>query len=70
MAKPNLTNFEALFKSGENFSITEEQYLQESGQRFPKQPYLQNNSALARMAKSYGYEIKVENVLVILKKEK
>lgn len=69
MAKPNLSNFEMLFKSGENFSITEEQYLKESGLRFPKQPYLQKDSALARMAKAYDYEIEVENIIVFCKKK-
>lgn len=52
-----------------NFSITEEQYLQESGLQFPQQPYLQNNSALAKMAKIYGYEIKVRNILVVCEKK-
>ena len=69
MAKPNLSSFEVLFKSGKNFSITEEQYLQESGLQFPQQPYLQNNSALAKMAKFYGYEIKVKNILVVCEKK-
>ena len=69
MAKPNLSSFKVLFQSGRSFSITEEQYLKESGLNFPKQPYLQNNSALAKMAKTYGYEIKVKNILVFCEKK-
>ena len=69
MAKPNLNSFELLFQSGKSFSITEEQYLKESGQNFPRQPYLQKASALARMAKIYGYEIKVKNILVFCEKK-
>lgn len=64
MAKPNLSSFERLFQPGKSFSITEEQYIKESGLNFPQQPYLQNSSALAKMAKDYGYKIKVENILV------
>lgn len=47
MAKPKLNIFKLLFQSGKSFSITEEQYIKESGLNFPKQPYLQTSSALA-----------------------
>ena len=69
MKKPNLSSFELLFQSGKSFSITEEQYFKEAGLNFPKQPYLQKDSALARMAKVYGYEIKVKNILVFCEKK-
>lgn len=69
MAKLNLNNFETLFKSGKNFSITENQYQQETGNNFPRCPYLEKNSALARMARLYGYEIKLQNVIVLCKKK-
>lgn len=69
MAKPNLSSFELLFQSGESFSITEEQYLKEAGLNFPKQPYLQTNSALAKMAKNYGYEIKIKNIVIVCEKK-
>ena len=69
MAKPNLSSFELLFQSGKSFSITEEQYFKESGLNFPQQPYLQKSSALAKMAKAYGYEIKVKNVVVFCEKK-
>ncbi len=69
MAKPNLSSFELLFQSGKSFSITEEQYQKEAGLNFPKQPYLQNNSALAKMAKEYGYEIKIKNIIVFCEKK-
>ena len=69
MSKPNLSSFELLFQSGESFSITEEQYLKEVGLNFPKQPYLQKSSALAKMAKTYGYEIKVKNIIVFCEKK-
>lgn len=65
MAKLDLSSFELLFQSGENFSITENQYQQETGQNFPQCPYLERNSALARMARSYGYEVKLQNVIVL-----
>ena len=70
MAKPNLSSFKLLFQSGKSFSITEEQYIKESGLNLPQQPYLQKSSALAKMAKEYGYAIEVKNLLVFcVKKE-
>ena len=68
MAKPKLNSFKLLFQSGKSFSITEEQYIKESGLKFPKQPYLQTSSPLAQMAKMYGYEIVVKNIVVFCKK--
>lgn len=69
MPKPNLHSFKKLFQSGKSFSITREQYQKDSGATLPKQPYLQKNSALARMAKEYGYDIKVENVIIFCEKK-
>lgn len=68
MTKPNLKSFKTLFESGADFSITEEQYLNEAGTTLPKMPYLEKKSALANMAKSFGYELKVKNVIIFCKK--
>lgn len=69
MKQTSLSNFQKLFQSGKNFSITEKQYQTEVGRDFPKMPYLQNSSALARMAKEYGYELKIESIIVHCEKK-
>lgn len=68
MAKPNLSSLKLLFQSGKSFSITEDQYTKEAGLNFHKQPYLQTSSALAKMAKAYGYKIVVKNIVVFCEK--
>ena len=72
MAKPNLSQIELQLKSGHNFSLTEEQYLQTTGTTIPRNPsYLKTRSAIARLAKQYGYQVKkqVHITVVLFEKE-
>lgn len=67
--KPKINNLEIFFKRGENFSLTDAQYEKETGAMLPKSPYyIKNKSALAKMAKKYGFCIEVIEKTVIIKK--
>ncbi len=58
-----------LFESNEEFSITEKQYLKNTGRELPKDTYyLVNSSALSKTAKKYGYSIVVKEKTIIFKK--
>ena len=70
MKKPIFEKLLPLLESGEDFSLTETQYLQKTGASLPKSIYyLKNNSALSKTAKEYGYYITVTEKTISLKKE-
>lgn len=69
MAKLNFDKIIPLLESNQEFSITETQYLENVGKSLPKNPYyLKYNSALAQVAKEYGYCIEIIERTVSLKK--
>lgn len=69
MKKPNLEKLLPLLESGEEFSLTETQYLQKTGATLPKDIYyLKNKSALSKKVKEYGYCILIKEKTISLKK--
>ena len=69
MKHPNFDKLYPLFESGEDFSLTEAQYKQSTGVSLPKNNrYLQQESALARIAKENGYKVVITERTVSLKK--
>ena len=61
MKKPNLKEIERRLAYGDNFSLTDEQYKKRTGLALPKRKsYLEKDSAVAKLAKSQGYSIKVQ----------
>ena len=67
--KVDFTKFLPLLESNEEFSITEKQYLKNTGREMPKGTYyLKHSSAFAKEAKKYGYLIEVNERTIILKK--
>ena len=70
MANRNFDKLLPLFKSGEEFSLTESQYSKSTGYSLPKEVYyLKKKSAFAKIAKQYGYFITVKEKTICLKKE-
>lgn len=73
MKKLDLSLFEAYFKEGENFEITEEEYEKEVKKKLPGLRYLETRSPVAKMAHEFDYSLKVEEriykVLVFTKLE-
>ena len=67
--KVDFSKFLPLLESNEEFSITEKQYLKNTGWEMPKDTYyLKNYSALSKKAQEYGYSIEVNERTIILKK--
>lgn len=67
--KVDFSKFLPLLESNEEFSITEKQYLKNTGREMPKDTYyLKHTSALSKKAKQYGYSIEVNERTIILKK--
>lgn len=70
MGKPNLTEIERRLTYGDNFSLTDAQYQKRTGLALPKRKsYLENDSAVAKLAKSQGYSIKVQEKKIFFIKE-
>ena len=70
MKKPKLNNIDNLFLSGKNFSLTESQYYKETNATLPKDfYYLKNKSAVAKLAKKYGYKILIQEKTILFEKE-
>ena len=68
--KPNLTSLGNLFESGKDFELTDAQYEKKTGAPLPKHKYyILNQSALAKEAQKYGYELELIEKKVILKKK-
>lgn len=59
-----------LFEANQDFSLTERQYIKSTGHALPKHTYyLQNGSALSKLAKNYGFIIEVKERTICLKKK-
>lgn len=69
MAKPSFEKIIPLLEAKKNFSLTEKQYEESTGVTLPKgNYYLQNKSALSRIAKEYGFVVEIQERIVSLKK--
>ncbi len=69
MKKPTFERILPLLESGEDFSLTETQYLRHTGATLPKDIYyLKNKSSLSKIAKKHGYLIVVKEKTICLKK--
>lgn len=67
--KIDFSKMELLFKSNEEFSITESQYKKFTGFEMPKTTgYLTKKSPFAKFAKEYGYSIEYTERTITLKK--
>lgn len=68
--KPKFDKLLSLFEAGEDFSLTEKQYEKSTGAMLPKYfNYLKNKSALATIAKKYGFLIEIQEKTICLKKK-
>lgn len=72
MAKPNLSEIERRLNYGDDFSLTDAQYKKQAGLALPKRKdYLEKKSAVAKLAKTFGFSIKVqEKTIFFIKGEK
>ena len=71
MSKPDLTKIEKLLKSGEDFSLNDAQYKSKTGLSIPKNPYyLIKNSAIAKLARRYGFRISHQERKISFEKDK
>ena len=69
MSKPIFDKILNLFDSGQEFSLTEKQYFQQTGSTLPKSTYyLKSRSALSKVAKDHGYYITVTERTISLKR--
>ena len=67
---PKLQNIDKLLSIGKNFSLTESQYYNETEATLPKDfYYLKNKSAIAKLAKKYGYKILIKEKTILFEKE-
>lgn len=68
--KPNLKELEQMMSKGKtSFTITGEQYREKTGADFPKnKSYAANKSAIAALAKTYGYRLKVKPLEITFEK--
>ena len=67
--KLNVEKIIPLLELNQDFSITETQYLRDTGRTLPKDTsYLKRRSALAKIAEGYGYSIEVKERTICLKK--
>ena len=70
MNKPNLSSIESLLSTGNKFALTENQYHKETSATMPKNfYYLKNNSAVAKLAKRYGFKIELQEKTILFEKE-
>ena len=71
MSKPDLSKIEKLLNSGEDFTLNDAQYKSKTGLSIPKNPYyLIKNSAIAKLAKRYGFRISHQERKISFEKEK
>lgn len=69
MKKPNLKGIDSLFSSGKSFSLTESQYYKETDATMPKDfYYLKNRSAIAKLAKKYGFKIEIKEKTIMFER--
>lgn len=70
MNKPNLSSIESLLSTGNKFALTETQYHKETSATMPKNfYYLKNHSAIAKLAKRYGFKIEIQEKTILFEKE-
>ncbi len=68
--KPKFDKLLPLFETGEDFSLTERQYEKSTGATLPKYfDYLKKKSALANIAKEYGFTVEIQEKTICLKKK-
>ena len=68
---PRLENLNYLFRTNNDFSLTDEQYERKTGIPLPKKTdYILKRSALARKCKELGYTMTVQEKIVFFRKEK
>lgn len=71
MGKPKLNEIERRLTYGDEFSLTDAQYEKRTGVALPKRKsYLEKDSAIAKLAKKYGYSIEVQERKIFFKKNK
>lgn len=59
MAKPKLEDIENKLSEGKNFDLSRKQYYLLTGLDIPQsKSYTEKRSAVAKMAKEFGYEVK------------
>lgn len=66
----DLSKMIPLLEADEDFSITESQYLKNTGKTMPKDTYyLKKRSALSRLAQKYGFQLEIhERTIIVTKK--
>lgn len=68
--KPNFNELKKLFEANKDFELTDAQYEKKTGIPLPKDKYYtKTKSALANIAKEYGYCVEVIEKKVILKRK-
>ena len=69
--RPKLENLDYLFRTQDEFSLTDSQYEAKTGTRLPKNlNYLLKNSALAKRCNNLGFSIGVQEKIVYFKKKR
>ncbi len=71
MARPDLSKVIKMLEAGEDFSLTDKQYLKKTGLSIPKNPsYLISESAVAKEARKNGFSVTLQERTIIFKKNK
>lgn len=69
-SKPKFEKLLSLFEAQSDFSLTESQYEKSTGAALPKDfYYLKSKSALATLAKKYGFSVEIQEKTICLKKK-
>ena len=69
--KPNLSTIIERLSTGNDFQLTRQQYISETGADIPQnKTYTKTKSAVAQMAKLYDYSIEVIPEILIFKKKR
>ena len=68
MARPDLSKVIKMLEAGEDFSLTDKQYLKKTGLSIPKNPsYLISESAVAKEARKNGFSVTLQERTIIFK---
>ncbi len=71
MARPDLSKVIKMLEAGEDFSLTDKQYLKKTGLSIPKNPrYLISESAVAKEARKNGFSVTLQERTIMFKKNK
>ena len=69
MKKPRLDEIEKQLERGKGFELTSEQYKNLTEADFPKsKSYAENRSAVAKLAKQYGFQVRVIPLRIVFEK--